>query len=232
MAGRKDRDRRRGDRAAIFAADDFGDRAMVGERSGVQQGLGDAIAQGGVQPLAVVHGAVDLFGQVAEAIDRPAAQQIAHRRPQELEMLLRPKQRIAPGDAGQDHIDADTESHLTVIEPQHHRDRRSRLDDLREAGADGLARIGKAVGLRTGLDRGEVPVEEPAAPDRINDVLDPHQRCPHPPHYARHPLPQCRRGAINTAPPASRERRDPARQRRVGEGLSLTGSAIRRRPSR
>ena len=131
----------------------------------MQQGLGDAVAQGGVQPLAVMDEAVDLFGQVAEAVDRPAAQQLAHRRAQKPQMLLGLKQRVAAGHPGQDHIDAVAEGHLAVVEQQHHRDRRSGLDDLLEARAQRLAGVGEAVGPGARLDRSQVAVEEPRPSD-------------------------------------------------------------------
>jgi len=89
-------------------------------------------------------------------------------------VLLGPKQRIAAGHTGQDHVDAVAEGHLAVVEQRHHRDRRARLDNFREARAHGLAGIGKAVGPGTGLDRRQVAVEEPRPADRINHVLDFH----------------------------------------------------------
>ena len=90
VAGRQDRDRCRGDCAAVFAADDLRHRATVGQRGGVQQGLGDAVAQRGMQPLSVMDEPVDFFGEIAEAVDRPAAQQLAHRRAQKLRDAARP----------------------------------------------------------------------------------------------------------------------------------------------
>jgi hypothetical protein len=108
-------------------------------------------------------------------VDRPAAQQLAHRRAQERQVLLGPKQRIAAGNASQDHIDTIAEGHLAVVEQQHYRDCRARLDDFLEPRADRLAGIGKAVGPGTRFDRGEVAVEEPRPPDRIDDVLDVHR---------------------------------------------------------
>lgn len=81
---------------------------------------------------------VDFSGQVAEAVDRAVAQIFAHGGPEEFQVLLRPEQRIAAGDPAEDHIDAVTEGHLPIVEQQHHRDRRSRLDDLREPRLTGL----------------------------------------------------------------------------------------------
>jgi len=87
-------------------------------------------------------------------------------------MLLGLKQRVATGDTSQDHVGAVAEGHLAIIEQQHHRDRRSRLDDLLEARAQRPAWISKAVGPGACLDRGQVPVEEPGSPDDRDDVLD------------------------------------------------------------
>jgi hypothetical protein len=55
----------------------------------MQQRLSDAVAQRGMQPSAVIDKAVDLLGQFPEAVDRAAAQQFAHRRAEETQMLLR-----------------------------------------------------------------------------------------------------------------------------------------------
>jgi len=78
VAGGEDRQRRGGDVAGVFAGDDLGDRAMVGERGGVQQRLGNAVAERGVERLTPVLGAVDLLGERAEPVDRPAAQPVAY----------------------------------------------------------------------------------------------------------------------------------------------------------
>jgi hypothetical protein len=88
-----------------------------------------------MQPLAVMDQPVDFLRQAAKAIDRAAAQHLAHCGAQKFEMLLGSKQRIAAGDPGQDHVSAVAERDLPVIEQQHDRDRGSRLDDLREARA-------------------------------------------------------------------------------------------------
>jgi len=89
-------------------------------------------------------------------------------------VLLRLEQRISARDAGQDHIDAIAEGHLAVVEQQHHRDRRARLDDLLKARADRLVRIGKPVGPGASLDRGQVAIEKPGPPDAVDNIVDFH----------------------------------------------------------
>jgi hypothetical protein len=133
-----------------------------------------------VQKASVVDEPVDFLRQVAEAVDWPAAQHLAHRGAQEPEMLLGLKQRVAAGDPGQDHIGAVAEGHLAVVEQQHDRNRRPRLDDLLEARAYRLAGVSKSVGPRARLDCRQVAVEKPRPPDDWNDVAD-----------LRHDFPPC-----------------------------------------
>ncbi len=140
----------------------------------MQQRLRQAIAQRGVQRLSLVVKAVDLLGELAKAIDRPAAQPVAHRRPQKIEMLVRPKQRVAPGDTRQDHIDAIAKRDLAAVEQQHDRDGRAGLHDPGKTGTDRPPRIGKAVGARAPFDRRQVAVEKPGPPDGIDDIGDIH----------------------------------------------------------
>ena len=66
-------------------------------------------------------------------------------------MVLGVECRIAAGDARQDHVGAIPERDLPVLQLQHHRDDRRRLDDLLEAGGQWLAVKEKAVlpGART-----------------------------------------------------------------------------------
>ena len=168
----RDRDRRRGDRATVFAAHDLGHRAAIGQRRGMQKGLRDAVAKGGVQPPAVMHQSVDFLRQIAKAVGRSAVQHFAHHGAQEPEMLLGLKQRIAPRHPGEDHVGAVAERDLAVVEQEHHRDRGFRLDDFLEAGALRRARVGKAVSPRARLDRGQIPVEEPRPPDDRDHVAD------------------------------------------------------------
>src|SRR5438270_14098995 len=77
VTGGENRQRRGGDVTAIFAGNDLGDRAMAGERRGVQQRLGDAVAQRGVQWLALIFAAVDFLGEGTKLVDRAAAQAVA-----------------------------------------------------------------------------------------------------------------------------------------------------------
>ena len=157
---------------------------MAGERGGVQQRLRQPVAQGGVQWLALIFAAVDFLGEGTELVDRAAAQPVAQRRLHKGEMVLGAEQGVAAGDTRQDHIHAVAERDLAVLEQQHDRDRLAGLDDARKAGADGLAGIGEAVGLRTGFNRGEVAVEKagpPANGDHIGNI-HPAVSCAFSPH--------------------------------------------------
>ena len=156
----EDRHRLGTDVGAVGVRDHLGHRDMARQRLGLEQGLADAVAQGRVQAAATEQFGVDGAGVEAEVHGRAAEQPRPKFFPQEFEMFVGVEHRIAAGDAGEDHVGAIADGHLTIVEDQHHRHDRARLHDRRHAGLHGGAAIDEAVGFRAGLDGQHVLVEE------------------------------------------------------------------------
>ena len=86
----------------------------------------------------------------------------------------RVEQRLAAADAGVLDADAVAVRDLAVAEHEQHRDRGGGLADLLEAGRQRRARIGQAVALGAGADRGLVVEEEGGGGGDRDDVGDVH----------------------------------------------------------
>jgi hypothetical protein len=197
VTGGEDRQGCRRDVAAIFAGDDLGHRAMAGERAGMQQRLRQPVPKRRVERPAIVLAAVDLLGERAECVDRAAAQSIAQNRAQKIDMIFGAEQRVAAGDARQDHVHAVAERDLAVLEQEHDRNRGAGLHDAREAGADGRAGISEAIGLGARFHRREIAVEKTRPPGNGDHIGDFHSPAPH----TREPLTRLRASLSDTLSP-------------------------------
>ena len=148
VARREDRDRRGRDRAAVFARDHFGHRLLVAQRGRVQQRLAHAVADRGVQPLAAARIVVHLLGVRPELRYVAAAQGVGNFAAHVVDVVFRVESGVAPGDAREDHVGAIAERDLPVLQHEHHRNDRRRLDDFGEARRHRLAFVQAAVRLR------------------------------------------------------------------------------------
>ena len=148
----EDRDGRFGHGAAVFVGHDLAHEAAGGLGHRVQQRLGNAVADGGVQALAVDLDALHHGGELAEVVGFAADQRGLDVLLDQRDEVLGEEEGIASARAGILHGRAVAPGDLAVLEDEHDGDGLAGLAHGAEALGHGLAGIEGAVVARALLD--------------------------------------------------------------------------------
>ncbi len=175
VTGGENRNRRSGDRAAVFAGDHFGYRLFAAQRRRMQQRLAHAVADCRMQPLAAAHEVVHVLGLRPEFRNVAPAQRICDLAAHIVDVAAGIKSRVAPGNSGENDVCAVAESYLAVFQHEHHRNDRRRLDDMRESRRHRFALVQAAIGNRlAGFYSGQIAMHVPRPPLGTNHFFNFH----------------------------------------------------------
>ena len=163
--------------AAVLVRHHFAHEAAGGAGHGVQDGLADAVADGGVQALALHLNGLHHLAETTEVVGLLAHQLGLDVLVDDGDEVLGQEQGVTPARAGVLDRRAVAVGHLTVLQDDHHRDGLPRLPHGLEALGDRLACVKHAVVTCAGLD-GALVVEVEAGPaggaDNVNNFHGKH----------------------------------------------------------
>ena len=138
--------------AAVFVGHDLAHQATGGLRNCVQQGLGHAVADGGVQALAVDGDGFHVGGELTEVVGLLAHELGLDVLVDQRNEVLGEEERVASASAAVLHGRAVAVGDLAILEDQHHGDGFAGLAHGGEALGHGLAHVEHAVVARALLD--------------------------------------------------------------------------------
>jgi len=140
------------DREIVFLADDLGHEPVTVERPGLEEGLGQSVADGGMEPHTVEFQVFDLPGHRPERSDLPPFEQRPDARLEQGQVIRGQEERIAPSGSGILNRGAIPSGDGSVLQDEENGQDFSGHPDGLEMGRGRLPGVKKSVVAGPGLD--------------------------------------------------------------------------------